>query len=156
MSVGIEGFVRKIVGRHNWPTHERLQRQSCKHVQSEATVYNKHEDISGSQNVNFLQPSYVDHNIVRWKVVENVALGLWAKNQKPGNAHRQTHDQWDPSGIMRNPGKTIECRLLQGSIDEETIVIWLRVSACYIMGFETTYDKQKLWYISHYNMVNSG
>ena len=76
----------------------------------------------GCQDI--LQSRKVDHDVVGWKVVEHVALGLRAKEKESRYSHCQAHQQRDSRGIMGHHRETVHGWFLQGTIDEKTIMIF--------------------------------
>lgn len=70
-----------------------------------------------------VQPGYVNDNIVRWEVIQNVALGLRPEGQETCDTHSKTHDQRHPCRVMGDSGKAIKRGLFKGAIDEKAVVI---------------------------------
>jgi hypothetical protein len=83
--------------------------------------------VSRSPNVEVngevVQSGNVDNNIVRWEVIQNIALGLGPEGEKPCYAHGKTHDQRYSCRVMRDSGETVEGGPLQGAVDEKAVVI---------------------------------
>jgi hypothetical protein len=74
-------------------------------------------------NVEVVQSGYIDHDIVGWEVVQNIALSLRPKRKKSRDAHGKTHDQRYSCRVMCDSGETVEGGPLQGPVDEEAVVI---------------------------------
>lgn len=79
---------------------------------------------STSDRDGILQACNVNHDVVGWKVVEHVALGLRAKEKESRYSHCQAHQQRDSRGIMGHHRETVHGWFLQGTIDEKTIMIF--------------------------------
>lgn len=60
-----------------------------------------------------LQSRYVDHDIVRRKIVQHISLGIGPKCKEAGKGHGQAHEQGNSSRVMCDHGKAIHGRFLE-------------------------------------------
>lgn len=65
----------------------------------------------GMQGIN-LQSSNIYHDVIDWKIIQNVALGFGAKGEEADQRHYQTHRHGDTRRIVRNKSETVQGRSL--------------------------------------------
>lgn len=75
-----------------------------------------------------LQSRYVDHNVIRREIIQDIALRFSPKEEKACQAHSQAQKQRYCRGIVGDLGKAIQGRLLEGTIDQETVVVFRRLA----------------------------
>lgn len=71
------------------------------------------------------QSCYVDQNVVRWEVVQDIPLGFGSKSKKSSDGHRKAHKQGNSGRIVGNHSKAIHCRLLERAVNKQAIVVCL-------------------------------
>ena len=82
MAVRIPGFVGKPVVGHDLAANEGFEGQGGEHVEAETTRSMSVQPLRNHGGGKSLQPSDIDHDVVGWKVVEDVALGFVAKSKE--------------------------------------------------------------------------
>ena len=70
-----------------------------------------------------LQSRDVDHEVVGWEVVHDIALRLVAKCQVASEGHDQARNHGNASGVVGDAGETVHRWFLQRAVDEEAVVI---------------------------------
>merc|ERR1712000_211911 len=84
---------------------EGLQRERGEHVQPEAETCD------------------INPGVVAGEVVEHVAEGLVAEDEKPGQRHDETRHGGGADGVVRYAGEVVDRRSLEGAVDEEGVVM---------------------------------
>ena len=97
MPLPIPGLVREEIVGHNLTTNKGLERERCKHVESEAAVFlvsnRSFRVIHGMvKDDETLQTSDINHDVIGWKIVQDISLRLVAKRKKASKCHGQTSD----------------------------------------------------------------
>lgn len=100
MPIWMPRFRREIVIRHNISADEAFEREGGEHVQTKA------------------KSSDVGHEIIRRKIIEDVALRLVSEGEKTRKSHCQTGDHGNSSREMGDRGKAVDGRSLKRSVDE--------------------------------------
>jgi len=106
MSIGLVGFVRKIVIVHNLTADKAFERESRKHIQAEAKSGNLDHDVT-----------------LRRKVVENIALGFVAKGEKASQRHDETSNARHKRRIVSDSAEPIDGGCLKRPIDEKRVMV---------------------------------
>lgn len=105
MSIGLVYFAREVVLRHYLATDEAFQWKCREHIQPKA------------------QSCDVDHEIVCWEVVEDVALSLVAEDEVAAQCHDDAGNHGDTGGVVCDFGETIHGRCSQRAVDEKAVVV---------------------------------
>lgn len=105
MQVQVEGVSRKVVVEHDLAAHKGLKRQRGEHVEPEAEPCNRH------------------HGVVGREVVEHIAQRLVAKGQEAREGHEEAGEHRHARRVVRHAREPVYRRLLEGSVDEEGIVM---------------------------------
>ena len=145
MTVHVERLIGEVIGQHDRSTDKCLQRQCREHIQTETTVQISTGTMS-CKIVAALQSCYVDHDIVRRKIVQHISLGIGPECKEAGKGHGEAHEQRNPGRVMCDHGKAIHGRFLERSVDKKAIMIYQRVSTMKRRdGCSATYGRRRLY-----------
>ena len=127
---------------HHFSAYKSFQRKSGEHVKAKTAIdcqlRAKKVEISldgwssyGNQNTikrrslrqENLQPCNVYHNVVRWKVIQNITLRLISKGEETTKSHCQTCYHRNTGREVGDFCKTIHGRSLKRAINEQAIVV---------------------------------
>lgn len=105
VEVHVERGVWVEVGKDDFATDESFEGQGGEHVEAETETGN------------------VDHGVCGRKVVEHVALREGAKGEEAAKGHESAGNHGDEGAVVRDASKAINGRRLEGSVDEEGVVV---------------------------------
>lgn len=100
-----EGAIGIEVRLHDLAADESLEGHGGEHVEAEA------------------EAGDVDHGVVAAEIVEHVAEGLVAEDEKAGQRHDEAGHGGGSHGVVRHAGEVVNCRGFEGAVDEEGVVV---------------------------------